>query len=242
MQPSERETAQATLGLAPNGWPARRLQGFRAGETWALREVYDAHVKEVLVLLRGGFSFRSGGQNHRFVGYRTPSEVHDSLHDTFVLAFAPRARLNYDGLRPYGAYVRRIAQNVVLREFRSSARTFVSTDVGVLDEQVVVASEHHEPPPAADAALVRDEIRVAVQRFMAQLSLNDRQLVTLRFEQGLSQRDAAERLGQTRQRIRTREAQLRRKLFSTLERDGLAPRVDAAIWAVVVACCWEGVL
>ncbi|MCH9685148.1 MAG: hypothetical protein K0V04_27165, partial [Deltaproteobacteria bacterium] len=108
----ETSPAQAQ-DTAPNGWSWSLLREFRAGQTHALGEVYRMHAKEVSTQLRHGFSFQTAGRHHRFVGYRSAFEMHDALHETFRRAFEPRAREGYDGLRPYGPYLRAIARNVV---------------------------------------------------------------------------------------------------------------------------------
>ncbi|KIG18551.1 RNA polymerase sigma-70 factor, ECF subfamily protein [Enhygromyxa salina] len=215
--------------LAPNGWSKELLTGFKAGERAALTEVYRMHAEPVALLLRHGFSFEASGTRHRFVGYGSGFELQDVLHETFRRAFEPRSRANYDGIRPYGAYVTTIARNLVLRSFRA--------------REVLFPLEDGEHPTAATLALLDEgpnperelhdaEVRELVTAFLATLDSDQQRLVQLRFVEGLSQRDAAEALGLGRQRIRTSEKQLRRALLIYLREHGEASLIEGVVAAV----------
>ena len=137
-------TEAAPDATAPNGWPWALLRGFREGRTEALSEVYRRHADDVTKQLRHGFAFQAAGRHHRFVGCRSAFELHDALHETFRRAFEPGARERYDGLRPYGPYLRAIARNVVLRGFRAR------------EVQFPEVREDGEATPAALAAVAED--------------------------------------------------------------------------------------
>jgi RNA polymerase sigma-70 factor (ECF subfamily) len=220
------------------------LRGFKAGEQAALTAVYREHAPDVALLLRRGFSFtvREGGRErgHRFVGYGSSFELHDALHETFRRAFEPRARAAYDGLRPYGPYLRTIARNVVLRTFRSREVAFPEV-FGEGDEGVPLGAPLGGTPHAPDARLEAAQVRELVARFLAGLAPGDRRLLELRFMEGMSQRDAADQLGLGRQRIRTRELKLREQLLAFMERHGegtwvqeLGARLGAVLPAAIV--------
>jgi RNA polymerase sigma-70 factor (ECF subfamily) len=231
--PSREETE-----LAPNGWPRWLLAGFRAGDTRALTEVYREHAPQVARHLRFGFSFESAGRAHRFVGYGGGFELHDALHETFRRAFEPRARMAYDGLRPFGPYLNMIARNVVLRGFRAQRRRFVE-----LDETRAPAAEDASVGAASpEVWMGRAQVQGLVQEFLQGLAADERRLLHVRFIDGTSQRDAAEILGLGRQQIRSREAKLRGRLVAYLRRHGegeggalslvaLALLTHAAVWA-----------
>ena len=208
-------TTEPTLALdrAPNGWSWATLRGFRAGDPAALREVYRAYADDVAKLLRFGFSFESAGRAHRFVGYGSAFELQDALHETFRRAFEPRARQGYDGVRPYAPYLRTIARNVVLRAFRAQRQLFPIADGGPDDEGAVVLEDN---APSPEHAALRRELDGIVREFMDQLPDDDRRLLTVRFVDGLSQRDAADALGLGRQQVRSREAKLRAALLAHL--------------------------
>ena len=238
------EVTTASDATAPNGWPTWVLQGFRAGDTRALTEVYRQHAPEIARQLRFGFSFESAGRSHRFVGYGSGFELHDALHETFRRAFEPRARLAYDGLRPYGPYLKTIARNVVLRGFRGGRRRIVE-----LDETSEPVADVDAGFASPEAAVGRAQVQQLVQSFMAELDASERQLLAVRFIDGKSQRDAADELGIGRQQVRSREAKLRKRLIAYLKRHdaGLAATALASLaWLVhagwLVEAMREGLL
>jgi RNA polymerase sigma-70 factor (ECF subfamily) len=220
---------------APNGWSQELLTGFRAGEREALTEVYRAHVREVVGLLRHGFSFESSGRARRFVGFGGAFEFQDALHETFRRAFEPRARDGYDGIRPYGPYLRTIARNVVLQRFRAREVLFPEMEPtageGRADQGFVLAS----PPPSPEAEAHRASVRALMDAFLSTLSATDRALVDARFVRGLSQREAAEELGLGRQRLRSREAKIRRRLLGYLRARGEGALVAGATSLALVS-------
>ncbi len=211
--------ATSTPDTAPNGWSWALLRGFRAGETNALGEVYQRHSKEVSTQLRHGFSFQTAGRHHRFVGYRSAFEMHDALHETFRRAFEPRARQGYDGLRPYGPYLRAIARNVVLRGFRAREVQFpeVREDGDSRGAAIEIVDADQGTP---EQEVGRAQVRAVVKRFLETLPQGDRQLLEVRFIQGKSQRDAAEQLGMGRQQVRSRETKLRAQMLRYLRDQG----------------------
>lgn len=215
--------------IAPNGWPWPLLRGFREGQTDALGEVYRRHAPEVSKQLRYGFAFQTAGRHHRFVGYRSAFELHDALHETFVRAFEPRARQGYDGMRPYGPYLRAIARNVVLRGFRAREVQFpeIREDAPAGGEPVEIADEQGESP---EQEVGRAQVRAVVQRFLQTLGAADRRLLEVRFVQGKSQRDAAAVLGLGRQQIRGREAKLRTAMLRYLRDQGEEGLVASGLW------------
>ena len=224
------EPAPSPGDLAPNGWPRELLRGFKAGEREALTQVYRMHAQDVGLLLRRGFGFSSSGQRHRFVGFGSGFELQDMLHETFRRAFEPRARAAYDGIRPYGPYVTTIARNLVLRSFRARERLFPLADGELPAASADLLADHAGPSPERE---IHDaQVRELVARFLATASDDERQLIELRFVDGLSQRDAAEAMKIGRQRLRTKERQLRRKLLAYLREHGEAHLVDGVVASV----------
>jgi RNA polymerase sigma factor (sigma-70 family) len=224
--------------LAPNGWHWSLLRGFREGRQAALREVYRLHADDVARQLRHGFSFTADGRTHRFVGYGSAFELHDVLHETFARAFDPGARARYDGIRPYGPYLKAIARNIVLRGFRAREVLFPSIDDDVESRGSVASTAANMASP--EQLVAREQIRELVQAFLRSLAPDDRQLLRLRFIEGRSQRDVALELGLGRQQVRGREDKLRKQLVRYLQRRGEAGLVHGALvpvwvlWALVV--------
>lgn len=200
----------------PCGWSPETLRGFRSGDGPTLRAIYREHAEDIANMLRRGFSFSSSGQAHRFVGYASAFELQDALQETFRRAFEPRARASFDGIRPYGPYLRTIARNVVLRTFRRQRETFPVVDEFTDDPHGVVLHDPEQVNP--DTAIEREQLEEIVRSFTEQLGESDRALLNLRFVEGLSQRDAASELGLGRQQVRSREAKLRAALLAHLRR------------------------
>ena len=218
---------------APNGWPQGLLRGFRAGERAALAEVYRCHAEEVALYLRRGFSFRAGADVHRFVGYGGASDLHDVLQETFRRAFEPAARARYDGLRPYAPYLKTIARNLVLQGFRRQQTRFPR--FGDLDDLNVEEIDVDGPVPLdPELELQGRQVQQVVQAFLALLAPDERELLRLRFSEGLSQRDVAERLGLGRQLVRTREARLRERLLEYLIARGEGSLANGASLTLMV--------
>jgi RNA polymerase sigma-70 factor (ECF subfamily) len=184
------------------------------------------HAEDVARLLRHGFSFESRGRGHRFVGYRSGFELQDALHETFRRAFEPKARRSYDGVRPYGPYLRTIARNVVLATFRARQTLFPAPD----DDNGPRAPELSGPDATSpELTLEQQQIRGLVSRFLDELDPEDRRLLELRFVDGRSQRDVAASLGIGRQRVRGREARLRQRLMAYLRARGERGLVPGAL-------------
>nr|WP_255216579.1 sigma-70 family RNA polymerase sigma factor [Pseudenhygromyxa sp. WMMC2535] len=185
--------------------------------------------------MRHGFSFESGGRRRRFVGYGSGFELQDVLHETFRRAFEPGARAGYDGIRPYGPYVKTIARNLVLRSFRDRVRLFSVDGEGVGGgggQESGGAQVIADGGPSPEREVHDLQVAELVARFVDGLDEDARQLIELRFRQGMSQRDAAEALGLGRQRLRTREKQLRRRLLDFLREQGEVGLVEGVIASV----------
>ena len=217
--------APPTTQTSPDGWPRPLLDAFRAGRREALTEVYQLHAPDLARLLRLGFTFEAGGRAHRFVGYAGAFELQDALQETFRRAFEEGARLRYDGLRPYGPYLFAISRNVVLRTFRAREVLFPTTG------EMALVSAEPDGRSSPENALHREQVRRLVSRFLETLGADDRRLLSLRFIDGVAQRDAAEQLGIGRQRLRSREDKLRERLVIHLRAHGASagPAADLAL-------------
>lgn len=190
-----------------------RLAAFRDGRRDVLAEVYRAHVRDVALLLRRGFMYSTDGQPTRFAGVRSDLELEAHLQEVFTRAFAPRARLSFDGLRPYGAFLAGIARNVVLDELRRRARR---GEVLAAPEQLdEVAAEVAPPAESADERRGGELVRAFLD---SACDARDRTLYVLRFERELSQVEAAGAAGLTRIQVRRWERTFRERLVRFLKR------------------------
>lgn len=167
------------------------LARFRAGERPALEEVYFAYVDIVAYVVRQ--TFRG-------------AEAADLIQETFTRAFAERARLAYDGLRPYKPFVLTICRNLVVDEARKRGRELVVEE----PPETLPADGAHDPEWADPATVA------AVERYIAGLEPKLRALYEERYVKDRSQNEAAAALGLTRQKVRTLEDKLRRGLERAL--------------------------
>ncbi len=191
-------------------------QAFRAGQREALRRVYVHYFDAVLAVFAHGFGILGPPPRH-VQGLSDPGQRMDGVQEVFVRAFEERARLAYDGVRPYKPYLLRIAKNLRIDQLRASGRQERDLAV-VFDEQV------HEVQPSEGAP--EDELHfrtlhAATRVFIEQLDAESQRFVALRFVEELSQAEVAERMGVTRRRARTLETQVQEGLARFLKKRGL---------------------
>lgn len=192
------------------------LEAFRAGEKWALERVYQHYAPTLIRYLRRGFSFDSRGRRLRFRGSASAYQIEDWLHDVFLRAFEASARSSYDGLRPYGAYLERIARNRVLDELRRKEH-----------ELRVEVEEGPESLPDEQGRLqnpetnVRDrQLQAHLEAFVQELPDRERSVYEARFVEGREQRDVAQQLRLTDSKVKTSEKRIRTGFRKFLVRHG----------------------
>ncbi len=177
------------------------LADFRAGKREALARVYHALVDDVFKLVALGFTSANG----TIRGERDPDEQRVVVQEVFAKAFAERARLGYDGVRPYRPYLLTIARNVMVDRVRAQTGELGrATDV---DVDAILASDAPIPGAVEESADQR-RLRARAAAYLETLDIEMRQFVALRFERELSHLDVAAELGITRRRVRTLEARV----------------------------------
>lgn len=186
------------------------LDAFRRGDRAALATVYYHYVDDIAAVVRHGFSIPTSGIRVR--GAADEQTERDLVQEVFVRAFGVRARDSYDGVRPYGAYLRRIAKNLLIDRARAVDHTIPLDDA---DGELVI-----EPEAIENDAEWNEQRRVTTA-YIAALAPELQKLVRLRFEEEMSQDQTAEALGVSRRRVRTLEARIQRGLRKALRRAGL---------------------
>lgn len=187
------------------------VRAFREGRRDALSAVYRHYINPVVRLLAAGFP--SGGDPPSFVpGIADPGTQMDHAHEVFSRAFRESARMSYDGLRPYGPYLLRIAKNYRIDQLRSNGRE-VLTDAPP-EMQSGGESERLEERHWKS-------LSEATREFMSGLDEERRRFVTLRFEDEQSQAEVAQSMGITRRRVRTLESRVLKELRKHLSKKGL---------------------
>ncbi|MBN2495854.1 MAG: sigma-70 family RNA polymerase sigma factor [Deltaproteobacteria bacterium] len=169
--------------------------------------------------LRRGFEFSSQGQPMRFAGYSQPEDLQDALQETFLLAFGQGARQGYNGLTPFGSYLRGIAKNVVLGRFRknlSMLSRFRSLDPDGLAPAEAIGQSL---PP--EAAIQKSRMQRIVQEFVDTLDEEQKRIIQYHFLENLSQRATAEQLSLNRNRVRKQIKTIRKRLWRRLRREGV---------------------
>lgn len=188
------------------------LDGYRAGDRAALERVFRTYVPLVMHLLRGG-SPHDGPR--LFVAEE--QEQDDVAQEVFMRLFQESTRRNYDGLRPFATWVRTVTRNTLVDHLRKRGR--LKEDTG-MDLESAAQAEWIPGQPLPDENLLSREEQQVATALWDSLAADERELAKVRYRQGLSQRDAAEALGISRQNLRTLEARLRRKMEEFLARVG----------------------
>lgn len=187
------------------------LAAFRDGRRDALERVYRQHAPEIARFLRHGFMYTSNDQPTRYPGVQSTFELESLVQEVFARAFTPRARLAYDGVRPYGAFLTGIARNVLLDQLRRQAR----------HGEVISAPEVLDRTPAESPAETDDDRRgreLVIAFLETACDDRDRRLYALRYDRELSQIDAAAEAGLTRIQVRRWEWKFRERLLRFLKR------------------------
>jgi RNA polymerase sigma factor (sigma-70 family) len=181
-----------------------RLAAFRRGDRDTLEELYWAYLQHIQRLVRSGWRGAEGSRASAL----SRQDVVDIVQEVFARAFGERARLGFDGLRPFQPYLDTIARNLMADWARRHGR-----EIFVLDPADLAGADQ----PAADEPWSDPETMKTVERYLASLPEELRPIHEERFVKGRSQRDAADALGISRQQLRTREARLRDGLRRLLD-------------------------
>jgi RNA polymerase sigma factor (sigma-70 family) len=187
------------LSSTPLEEDAAWVTAFRRGERAALERVFRAYAGEVARSVRA-----TRVSEH---------EVESLVHDIFVRAFAEKARLSFDGLRPFGAWLQTIGRNVLIDRARRERRMESRAPE---DMPVLVDSR-------PDAATVQDarELQSALTAFVDELDTDERRLFAVRFEEQQALPAAARAMGWSEIRVRKVDTRLRTALLAALRHSGL---------------------
>jgi len=195
------------------------LAGYRRGDPDVLTKLYRAYSPRVLRYLSNGFRVRLDMTLR--IARVGPFDLEVAHQDTFVRAFSERARLAYDGLRPFEGFLLAIARSAAVDTLRAAGK--LSRNSIPLEDAPKLASMALEQASPEDVAL-ETELRALVGRFLARLSPTERRFADLRFVERRSQERAAAELDLSRQEVRTREIRLKRALLEFLQAEGWLDR------------------
>lgn len=185
---------------------ARVREAFRRGERAALAEVYRVYFPIVQTVAQSGF----GG----FRGFYNPADRDDAIQSIFAAAFEEKARLSYNGVDPYTAFLRGIAHNVIRRMLDKGTR-FRRTDGHPNPEDAA--------PGSALESLIDAESTRIVRGFVESVEDADEKTILARyFVEGGAEETIAEETGLTRYRVRKIISVLGKRMQVYLKRHGLA--------------------
>jgi len=205
------------------------LKAYRAGEAWALEALFRAHAPLVARIVRNGFVFEAQGKRCRYHGSRSEFELEDRVQEVFLRAFGESARTNYDGLRPFEAYLTTIARNLIIDEFRGKRRAL--EDAFSLEDEDALPAE--ETAPSAEPLLGQLELRgrpeddraqaellAHVEHYRSRLRPREADVYRLRYQEELEIESVAARTGLSVSQVRTSEERIRVGFFRFMQRHG----------------------
>lgn len=207
----------------------RALQvAFRRGDNAALLSVYRHYAPIIAKPLARGFSFQSQGRTCRFHGTRSTFDLEDRVQEVFARALSERARLAYDGLSSYEAYLRTIAKNLIIDDFRKKERALVEYSIDAQDQVPDSRESAASEPllgqlsatgnPSEDVG--RAELVQLVAQFEADLGGREQEIYRLRFVQELEHKDIALHTGLSASKIKTSEQRIRTRFFRFMQDRG----------------------
>jgi RNA polymerase sigma-70 factor, ECF subfamily len=187
------------------------LEAFRRGERDALARVFDAYGPDIARTIRAGVLVKTADGPLRVGNGLLESDIEALVHDTFVKAFAEKARHSYDGIRPYGAWLATIARNTLL----DHGRALQTRRVAHVEMDELAAAG-----PTQEDVVHTHELRGLLGRFLGALDDLDRNVFRLRFAEARSRRDAGHELGLSEMQVRRRDIRLKRDLVNFLHNHG----------------------
>jgi len=196
------------------------LDAFRRGERRAYDAIYREYARGLLAYLRGGFTFAVQGKPYRFAGYADPWEQENLVHEVFVRAFSERARLAYDGLRPYRNYLLTIARNLVMDDFRRRERRFSPLDESAEAMDAAAPPTVAAPPPDPERQLEYAQLVKHAEAFYAELDGLEQAVFQARFRRGASIEATARELALTEHRVKKLEQRIRQRFFKRMKQLG----------------------
>ncbi len=211
------------------------VEAFRRGDREVLADLYRAHVDEIRLLLRDGFTFRSKGTALRFHGFREPFRLQEVLQESFVHAFRKSARERYDPKQPFRPYLVTIVRNYaidVVRRQNLERKLFVSAaDVAGPDEDHEAALDRvaaSVPKASPEDDAFRGELQKALVSFVDGLDEEDGVILRQHMMGELTQTQVAEAIGGDRNEVRKRIRLMRERLLRHLKREGFIGSLDPA--------------
>lgn len=151
------------------------------------------------------------------LGFSRMADLEAVVQEAFIRVFAPSARASYDEARDFYPYLETTARNFLLNEVTRRRE----------DPVEEVPEPAPELRPGLEDELVDRELTSLLSQFLAGRPELERTLYRLRFEEQLTQEQAAQRMSRTRVQVRRIETRLRSDLFDFLQERGYLDGAEA---------------
>jgi len=136
------------------------------------------------------------------------AEAEDATQEAFVKMH--RSFDSYDPTRPLGPWLGRITYHVCLKRMTKAGKSGIATDPANM--QHVEDTRFH----SAEQVTASRQAGALVLQAMERLSAQDRALVTLRYQEGMTDVEVGETVGMNRNTVRTRLHRARKVLRKAL--------------------------
>lgn len=185
----------------------------RTGDTDAFARLYDRYVDQVF----------------GFVQYRVRDRhlAEDLTSDVFVRALRKLPEFQWQGV-DIGAWLMTIARNRITDHFKS-ARVRLEHSTGEIFD-----SPHHDPIDHPEAVALAKDLSETLARAMDLLKDEHREVVFLRFVQGLSVAETAEVLDRSEGAVKALQYRALRSLAQVVREDPSFSDADEGVSAVAV--------
>ena len=156
---------------------------------------------------------------------RDPGLAEDLTQESFVRAFQRLA--SFEQGRSFSSWLFKIAHNRTIDHLRRKQRPTVPLEAtnasGEESWEVLEAPDHQSPQRLAESS----ELGLAIDRALAGLRPNYRQILMLRFQAGLSYQEIAEAMEVSLASVKVLLHRARKQLAAELTASGLAPDSDS---------------
>ncbi len=216
------------------------IEAFRRGDRELLGEVYRHYVGDVEKMLRGGFTFTSKGETVRFRGISQPFRLQEAVQESFIHAFRDKARQAYDPAREFRPYLLTITRNLIIDRYRRrklESQLFVHLgDMAYEDEdeREVLGRLSGDPSSGGEgqkdpeASAWQGQLAGALEAFVAQLDETDSRILEEHLLGSQTQQGMADELGVSRNDVRKRIRELRKRLLRHLKSEGIIGNLEVA--------------
>ncbi|MGC4120834.1 MAG: sigma-70 family RNA polymerase sigma factor [Myxococcales bacterium] len=196
-------------------------EAFRRGEPAALERVYLAYAPEVGAYVANAFPARATSSRHLAGDSRgglAPLDLDSVVQEVFLRAFKPDNRMAYDGIRPFKGLLFSMAKAAAIDWMRAQGKLArESVPLQAAPEVETLRVEDRSPEEKA----LESELRAVVAEFVQACDEGDRGIVEARFVEGLSQEQAAQKLGLSRGEVRWREKRIKKAFTDHVVKRGL---------------------